>query len=340
MSIVENAAKIIFWGTPYFGAKILESLIRANFRPILVITAPDKPKDRGLEKQAPEVKRMAIKHGLGVSQPTKLRENEAFWGQLRVLKPDLFIIASYGKIIPKEILGIPKKGCLNVHPSLLPRWRGASPIQATILNGDEETGATIMLMDEEMDHGDIIASSKLSRFGGIPPFNKFGIKEAKEAGKSQMSKLSYKELEEKLIEESAKLLLETLPKWLNGKITPPPQDHSKATFCKIIKKEDGKIDFGESAEIIERKIRALNPWPGTFFEIKGKIYKILEAEIFKDAQLLPNKRVGEFFCCDKNLIVKCGQGGLIIKKIQPESKKPLSGYEFWCGYQKKLKSKN
>jgi methionyl-tRNA formyltransferase len=316
MSIVENAAKIIFWGTPYFGAKILESLIRANFRPILVVTAPDKPKGRELEKQASEVKRMAIKHGLGVSQPTKLRENEAFWEQLRSLGPDLFVVASYGKIIPKEVLAIPKKGCLNVHPSLLPRWRGASPIQATILNNDEETGAAIMLMDEEMDHGNIVASSKL---------------------KTQISKLSYKKLEEKLIEESAKLLLETLPKWLNGRITPLPQDHSKATFCKIIKKEDGKIDFGEPAEILERKIRALNPWPGTFFEINKKNYKILEAEMLKDAQLLRDKGGGEFFCYDKNLIVKCGQDGLIIKKIQPESKKPLSGYEFWCGYQKKLK---
>jgi len=316
MSILENAAKIIFWGTPYFGAKILESLIRANFRPILVVTAPDKPKDRGLEKQASEVKRMAIKYGLEVSQPPKLRENEAFWEQLRSLEPDLFIVASYGKIIPKEVLAIPKKWCLNVHPSLLPRWRGASPIQATILNGDEETGATIMLMDEEMDQGPIIQNSKF---------------------KIQNSKIVYKELEEKLIEESAKLLLGTLPKWLNGKITPLPQDHSKATFCKIIKKADGKIDFNEPAEILERKIRALNPWPGTFFEINGKIYKILEAEIFKDAQLLRDKRAGEFFCCDKNLIVKCGQDGLIIKKIQPGSKKSLSGYEFWCGYQKYFK---
>jgi len=315
MSILENAAKIIFWGTPYFSAKILESLIRANFRPILAITAPDKPKGRGLEKQASEVKRMAIKHDLEVSQPIKLRENGAFFQQLKALKPDLFIVASYGKIIPKEILTIPKKGCLNVHPSLLPYWRGASPIQATILGGDKETGTTIMLMDEEMDHGPIV-----SKF-------QFPIS----------NKITYKELEEKLTEESAKLLLETLPKWLNGRITPLPQDHSKATFCKIIKKEDGKIDFNEPAEILERKIRALNLWPGTFFEINGKIYKILEAEIFKDAQLLRDKRAGEFFCCDKNLIVKCGQDGLIIKKIQPGSKKSLSGYEFWCGYQKYFK---
>lgn len=313
--MLQTKIKIIFWGTPYFSAKIMEALILANFNPILAITAPDKPKGRGLGKQASEVKRMAIKYGLNVSQPLKLKENPDFRQQLQDLQPDVFIVASYGKIIPKEILAIPKKGCLNIHPSLLPRWRGASPIQTTILAGDKKTGVTIILMDEEIDHGPIISNIQFV----IPN-----------------PKITYKELEEKLIEAAAKLLIETLPKWLNNEIKPIPQDHSQATFCTIIKRADGKIDFNESAEIIGRKIRTFNPWPGTFFERNGKIYKILEGEISKNLSV-PNKKVGEFFYAENDLFMSCGQDYLIIKKIQPESKKPLTGYQFWCGYQNKLK---
>ena len=206
--------KIIFWGTPYFSAKILEALIKADFSPILTITAQDKPQGRGLEKQASEAKRMAINHGLNVSQPQKLKEI-GFLEQIKALEPDLFIVASYGKIIPKKALEIPKLGCLNIHPSLLPCYRGASPIQATILNGEQETGVTIMLMDEEMDHGPIISNFQF-------PISK---------------EITFKELEERLIKESSKLLLETLTKWINGEIKPMPQNHSQATSCKIIKKE-------------------------------------------------------------------------------------------------------
>ncbi|MDP2855511.1 MAG: methionyl-tRNA formyltransferase [bacterium] len=306
--------KIIFWGTPYFSAKILEALIEADFSPILTITAPDKPKGRGLEKQASEAKRMAIKHGLNVSQPQKLKEI-CFLEQIRALDPDLFIVASFGKIIPKEALEIPKLGCLNVHPSLLPCYRGASPIQAAILNGEQETGATIMFMDEEMDHGPILANSK------------FQITN---------SKITFKELEERLIEESSKLLIETLPKWINGEIQPMPQNHSQATLCKIIKKEDAKIDFNESAVVIERKVRAFNPWPGTYFEVNGKKFKILKADVLTDVTM-DDRKPGDIFCIDKKLAIQCSEGVLIIEKIQPESKNSIDGYAFWCGYQNKLK---
>lgn len=306
--------KIIFWGTPYFSAKILEALINADFSPILAITAPDKPKGRGLEKQASEAKRMAIKHGLNVAQPQKLKEI-SFLEQIKVLEPDLFIVASYGKIIPEEILQIPKLGCLNVHPSLLPCYRGASPIQTTILNGEKETGVTIILMDKEMDHGPILASSKFTITN---------------------SKITFKELEEKLIEESSELLVKTLPQWTKGRIQPTTQNHSQATFCKIIKKEDAQINFNEPAAVIERKIRAFNPWPGAYFEIKGKKFKILEAAALTD-EATKGKNPGDIFCLDKKLAVQCGHGILIIEKIQPESKNPIDGYAFWCGYQNKLK---
>ncbi|MBU2634871.1 methionyl-tRNA formyltransferase, partial [Patescibacteria group bacterium] len=200
------------------------------------------------------------------------------------------IVASYGKIIPKKILEIPKYGCLNVHPSLLPKYRGPSPIQTTILNGDKKTGVTIILMDEKIDHGPIISNSK------------FEIRN---------SKLTYGELNVKLAKLGVKLLIETIPKWIRGEIKIKPQDHSKATYTKILKREDGKIDWSKSAQEIERQVRAFNPWPGTFTFIKHKNktlrIKVLEADISKD-----NK--------------------LIIKKLQPEGKKAMSFEEFKRGY--------
>jgi len=241
---------IIFLGTGEFGTTILQGLVKNNYKPILV-------------------------HDFKKTEK---------------LKPDLVIVASYGKIIPKKILEIPKYGCLNVHPSLLPKYRGPSPIQTTILNGDKKTGVTIILMDEKIDHGPIISNSK------------FEIRN---------SKLTYGELNVKLAKLGVKLLIETIPKWIRGEIKIKPQDHSKATYTKILKREDGKIDWSKSAQEIERQVRAFNPWPGTFTFIKHKNktlrIKVLEADISKD-----NK--------------------LIIKKLQPEGKKAMSFEEFKRGY--------
>lgn len=308
---MENKIKIIYWGTPYFSAEILKALIKSNYKPIAVVTQSDKPAGRGSKLKASEVKVTAEKEYIPYFQPEKLK-NPDFLNQLKELKPDLFIVASYGKIIPEEILEIPKLGTINIHPSLLPRWRGPSPIQSVILAGDKETGVSIMLLDKEMDHGPILSNSK------------FEIRNPK-----------YKELEEKLIKESYKLLIETLPKWIGGKIKPKAQNHEQAIYCQIIKKEDGKINWNESVEIINRKIRALNPWPGTYFEACNKNFKILDAEITK--QKVDNKKIGEFFCENKRLMVKCKDSVLILKNVQPESKKPMEGYCFWCGYQNKLK---
>lgn len=307
--------KIIFWGTPFFSAAILEGLIKADFCPILVVTAPDSIKGRGLIKSPSEAKKTAKKWGLEVAEPEKLRQNSAFLSQLKELGPDLYIVASYGKIIPREYLEIPSKGALNVHPSLLPQWRGPSPIQATILAGQKETGVTIILMDEEMDHGDIIAQEKINITN---------------------PKITYKQLEAQLIDLSIHLLIKTLPQWLDNKIKPIPQNHNEATYCKMIKKEDGLIDFNEPAEIIERKIRAFQIWPNVYFIRKDKNYKILEADFFQNEDVLKDRKIGEFFCWDKNLVVKCKEDGLLIKKIQPENKKIMDGYAFWCGYQKYL----
>ncbi len=268
--------KIVFFGTPEFSVKILEALYENNFAPVLVITAPDKSRGRKMTLTPSPAKEWAKKHGISVEHDFK---------NVKSANPDLFIVASFGKILAKEILEIPKFGAINVHPSLLPELRGPSPIQTTILNGEKETGVTIMLLNEKMDEGPILAIANL---------------------KSQISKLTYKELEEKLAELGGKLLMETIPKWLNGKIKPLPQNHNKATYTQIITKKDGEIDWNESAEIIERKIRAFTPWPGVYAFVSNKRIIITEAELDK-------------------------KGALKIKRVKPEGKNEMSFEDYLRG---------
>ena len=209
MKIGNCKLKIVFMGTPEFGAIILEKLVKTPYKPILVITAPDKPKGRKQILTPPPVKQTAQKYDIPVEQPEKIGNWKL---KIENLSPDLGIVAAYGQILPKTILDIPKYGFLNVHPSLLPRWRGPSPIQYTILNGDKETGVTIILMNEKMDHGPILAQRELE-------FSIFNFQ--------------FPNLCDKLAELGAKLLIETIPKWINGEITPKPQDESKATYTKF-----------------------------------------------------------------------------------------------------------
>jgi len=271
-----NKMRIVFIGTPKFGAIILEKLIENKFKPVLVITAQDKPVGRKQILTPSTVKIIAQKYNIPV-------QNTIY--KIRDTKPDLVVVAAFSQILPKEILTIPKYGCLNVHPSLLPKYRGPSPIQAAILNGDKKTGATIILMDEKMDHGEIVANSE------------FQITN---------SKITSEELLKELANLGAKLLVETIPKWVNDKIKLKVQDESRATYTKILKKEDGKINWQKPAEKIERQIRALNPWPGTYTIYKGKRLKILKAEILNNQ--------------------------LVIKEAQLEGKKPMSFEDFLRGH--------
>ena len=338
--------KIIFIGTPEFGAIILEKLVNSEYKPVLVVTAPDKPVGRKQIITPPPTKISAQKHNIPVLQPEILANSKS---EILNSKPDLIVVAAYGQILPKEILEIPKFGCLNVHPSLLPKYRGPSPIQTTILNGDGETGVTIMLMDEKVDHGKTISNFQ------FPISNK---------------KITYPELLKELAELGAKLLVETIPKWINGEIKPKPQDETKATYTKIIKKEDGRIDWNKSAEEIERQVRAFNPWPGTYgkYEVrsmkykekKERILKILEAEVLSCGI---KKQIGEVFLTEENeLAVKCGprtktrtpptpkfgvevnrqkqssfgaralQDCLILLQLQLEGGKPMRGEDFLRGH--------
>ncbi len=258
--------KLIFLGNPEFALPSLEKLIKENYQIVGVITSPDKPIGRKQILTPPPVKVLAEKNNLSVYQP---KDKNELLEIIKKLNPDLAIVVAYGMIFPKEVLDIPKYGFINIHPSLLPKYRGAAPIQAAILNGDEKTGVSLFLIDEKIDHGAIIANSE------------FRIKN---------SEWNYEILSKKLAEFGADLLIEILPKYINGEITPLPQDDLQAAYTKKIKTEDAFIDLEKDNPIeMERKIRALNPEPGTWTINSptggGKRMKILEAELTANGKL-------------------------------------------------------
>ena len=309
--MTEQDLNVVFFGTPEFGEKILERLIQSGYKPVLVVTQPDQPAGRKQILTPPPIKSLITKHetwDIKLLQPEKL--DSAFRFQLSGFKPDLFIVAAYGKIIPKAMLDIPKYGTLNVHPSLLPRWRGPSPIQYSILNDDTETGVTIMLMDEKIDHGPIVSSI-----------------EYRVSGKESAEKLS-----RKLAKMGADLLIETIPKWIEGKIKPIEQDHSQASYSKILTKDDGHIDWNKSAEEIERQIRAFTPWPGSFTFWDKKRLKIISASTSTLASPHGLSTGQTFIDEEGRLAVWAARGILHIEKLQPEGKEEILSRAFLNGH--------
>jgi len=306
--------KIIFLGTPQFGAIILEKLIKADLEPVLVFTMPDEPVGRKQILTPPPVKIIAEKYGIKYLQTKKVQE---FKSEIEKLNPDLIVSAAFGQIFPKEILDMPKFGGLNVHPSLLPKYRGSSPIQGAILKGDKETGVSIILMDEQLDHGPIVGESQ--------PI--------------EIDNLYFKELTIKLAEIGGDLLAETIPLWLEGKIKPKPQDDSKAVFIDKIKKEDGRIDWEKPAEEIERQIRAFSSWPTsfTFWQKSGKLMqvKIIKARVLKSEAKHPLAQT--LAVSSKEIGVQCGKDILVVEKLQLEGGKELSAEEFLRGHSDFLK---
>lgn len=317
----------IFFGTPQFAVIILKALIEAGHKPALIVAAPDKPKGRGRALTPPPVKICAEQYGASIIQPATLKDAETTRA-IAACAPDLFIVAAYGKIIPKTLLDIPKKGNINVHPSLLPNYRGPSPIQAAILNGDETTWVTIMLMDEKMDHGPILAQQELAL--------------------NIISNITTEKLSDELAKIGSHLLIETIPKWLAGDIAPQEQDHSKATYTKMITKEDGHIDWRKSAEEIERMVRAYTPWPSAWTimsDLQGLTkkeirVKILKSRIFENKNKVLTSTIakrdplvhGAIIKQKSDLLVACGNGFLIVEELQVEGKKPMSGREFLNAY--------
>lgn len=304
-----SALRIIFMGTPELAATSLAALLREpTFQIVAVVTQPDRPKGRDLKLQPSPVKELALKASLPVLQPLKARD-EQFIAALRALQPELIAVAAFGQILPKALLDLPRLGCLNVHTSLLPKYRGASPIQSAILNGDAETGVTIMKMDVGLDTGDILTQR-------VTP-----IRDEDNAAT----------LHDRLAQLGAELLVETIPGYAGGQIQPRPQQHELATHVAKIKKEDGRIDWSQSARAIWNRIRAFTPWPGAFTFLPGAtqpvLLKLWQAEVAVQAGT-----PGQILAADKTgILVGCGEGSLRLTSIQREGGRRLTAGEFLAG---------
>lgn len=300
--------RVIFMGTPDFAVGALEELIKAGHEVALAVTQPDKPKGRGGNMQAPPVKLCAIEHGIPVYQPKKVREKESV-EYLRSFSADIMVVAAFGQILPKEILSMPPFGCVNIHASLLPKYRGASPIQWAVINGEPVSGVTIMRMDEGIDTGDIIEKVEVE----LSP---------QETGGSLFDKLS---------REGAGLLVRTLEKMEKGGVTYIKQVESEATHVGMIDKSMGNINWECSAVEIERLIRGLNPWPSAYTTLKGKTFKIWKAL----AEPGGNKaEAGKVYHVDKKeLKIQTGDGILSLLEVQLEGKKRMDVQSFLRGFE-------
>jgi len=294
--------KIVFMGSPDFAVPTLRTLAQ-HYEIAGVVTQPDRPSGRGRELKAPPIKLLAMDLGLSIIQPEKLREPAAM-EQLRLWSPDLIVVAAFGQILRSDVLTLPSHGCINVHGSILPRWRGAAPIQAALLNGDSETGVTIMQMDKGVDTGAMLSQRAIK------------IEDEDTAGS----------LFEKLSTLGADLLIETLPRYLSGELQPQLQDESKATYASMLKKEDGLLDFTRTAEELVRRVRAFNPWPSAFFEWNGGMMKIHRAHAE-----MGNESAGKRLVYRGQAAVGTGSGILVLDEVQPAGKKSMSGKSFLSG---------
>lgn len=299
--------RIIFFGTPSFAIPTLTSLLQRSDEVVAVVTQPDREKGRGRKVVPSPVKEFALKYKIPVFQPGKVKD-EGFHEILRSLYPDLMVVVAYGQILPKSILDIPKQGAINVHASLLPKYRGASPIAWAILKGEKRTGVTTIKMDEGMDTGDILLQKAIA------------------IGEME----NFESLHNRLALLGAEILMETLERMKKGDLTPIPQNHSEATFAPSFKKEDGRIDWKREAKEIDRQVRALNPWPGTFTEWKGRLLKIFSGEV---RQGKSKEEPGRVVWVGSDFIeVETGNGFFLIKEVQLEGKRRMSVREFLSGH--------
>ena len=300
--------KIIFMGTPEFAVPALERLIAGGYEVAAVYTQPDKAAGRGRAMEEPPVKKTALQHKLTVLQPENFKSSETK-RQLFELKPDAVVVAAFGQILPRSVLEIPAFGCINIHPSLLPKYRGVAPVPAAILNGDEFTGVSIMLMDKGIDTGPVLTSVH------VPVFPQD----------------TTETLMQKLANTSAQLLLDTLPGWFRKEITPQPQNNDEASYTKMLTKEAGEIDWKLPAVQIWRQVRAYQPWPGSYTRWQGKQLKILET-----VPLIGEGtgEAGTVLAVNKNEAafgISTGDGILAVKKVQLEGKKAVTADEFLRG---------
>lgn len=309
---------IVFMGTPDFAVDALEAIIEAGHRVTAVVTQPDKPKGRGKEVQMTPVKVCAEAHGIPVFQPVKIKEPEAVEA-LRTYNADIFVVAAFGQILSEEILNMPKYGCVCIHASLLPKYRGAGPIQWAIINGEKVTGVTIMQMDRGIDTGDMLMKTEVE----ITP---------KETGDS---------LHDKLAAAGAKLIVEALPKIENGDVTPVKQNDADSCYAAMLQKSMGRIDWRQEAEKLDCLIRGLISWPGASTTYRGKTLKIWEEEVASEEELRRLGMVEEYAGAVPGTVVlvkkdafyvQTGEGNLRITAVQPEGKKRMAVKDFLLGY--------
>lgn len=298
--------KIVYMGTPEFAVLPLRMLCERGYAVELVVTQPDKARDRGRKVQYPPVKEEALRHGIAVLQPGRVKDNPELLEELQRIQPDLIIVAAYGQILPTAILDLPPLGCINIHASLLPRYRGAAPIQRSILEGEERTGVTLMYMAQGLDTGDMIA-----------------------ARSTPVARKTSAELHDELSHLGAELLLDTLPEIEKGTIDRVKQDDAQATYASMIAKQDGKIDFTQRPEVIERLIRALNPWPAAYADYQGQPVKFWQAEVLAEKNEQPPGTVTGV--SEAGIAVSAGGGTLLVTKLQMPGKKAMSAAEFLKG---------
>ena len=313
--------RIVFMGTPDFAVPALKALAESDRHQVtLVVTQPDRPKGRSGKPAPSDVKKCALEYNIPVFQPEKIREKEAA-DRLYEEKADIFVVAAFGQILPKEILEMPRYGCVNIHGSLLPKYRGAAPIQWAVLNGERQAGNTIMQMNEGLDTGDILAQESVL------------LEERETAGS----------LYEKLSQMGGSLLLKTLDLLEKGAVIPVPQDDAKSCYAKMLRKEMGQIDWNKSAEDIGRLVRGMNPWPSAYTHWNGKLLKIWMAAPVseKDSEALegtasakntPDVRPGTVVTAAKNrLWIQTGNGLLALEDLQLEGKKRMPAAAFLMG---------
>lgn len=307
--------KIVFFGSPDSALPSLKKIIEEGHSIELIITQPDKPSGRGKKMTPSAVKKFATEQNISVFQPEKIRKDQKALEKIKEIKPDLNVVTAYGQIIPSSIIFLPEHNSINVHFSLLPKYRGASPVQWAILNGEDKTGVTIFELNEKMDEGDIISQQEVD----ILPYE----------GAS--------ELEARLAEIGAELLVRTMARI--DRIQPTKQNHSQATYAHLLKKEDGRISWKKDAVLIERQVRALTPWPSVYAHLFGKRIKIIEGrketlktKFFNSGEIIAIKKEG--------IAVSCGDKTVYtIETLQPENKKAMSAYAFSLGSKIKIGDK-
>ena len=306
---------IVFMGTPDFAAEALKAIVEAGHKVVAVVTQPDKEKGRGKAVSMSPVKEYALEKGIEVLQPVRLRNPEAI-EELKKYPADICVVAAFGQILPKEVLDMYPFGCVNIHASLLPAYRGAAPIQWAILDGLDETGVTIMQMDVGLDTGDILMQEKISI-------------EASDTGESLFDKLAIL---------GGEAIVKALPLIEEGKLTPIPQDDTRSNYAKMLDKSMGRIDFNKPAPVIERMVRGLNSWPSAYTYIGGRQLKIWKSEVSEEST--QKAAGGEIIAVDKNsFTVACGEKALKVTELQLEGKKRMDTAAFLLGYDLKVGDK-